>query len=187
MAFAMYCPSGMIMRPKRRPDFSRWPSQISVTSDLQEARCCLEFRAAINLAEIDMSAPKTALRLYANDSGASCLETFEISRELRDFAPPAAPLWASDAEPASGYVVIRLPVGWDGKKHTTPRRQILFGLNGRIRITPDIGEPRLISAGDILRMEDTQGSGHFTEVVSDEPFDGVMVQLPENSNWSRER
>ena len=48
-----------------------------------------------------MSAPKTALRLYANDPDASCLETFEISRELRDLAPPAGPLWASDAEPAS--------------------------------------------------------------------------------------
>ena len=129
-----------------------------------------------------MSAPKTALRLYANESGVSCLETFEISRELRDFAPPAAPLWASDAEPASRYVVIRLPVGWDGKKHPTPRRQILFGLSGKIRITPDIGEPGVVSAGDILKMEDTEGNGHFTEVISDEPFDGVMVQLPEISN-----
>ena len=143
---------------------------------------CLELRTAINLVGIDMSAPKTALRLYANDSGASCLETFEISRELRDFAPPAAPLWASDAEPASRYVVIRLPLGWNGKKHPTPRRQILFGLSGRIRITPDIGEPRVISAGDILKMEDTEGGGHFTEVISDEPFDGVMVQLPDISN-----
>jgi hypothetical protein len=129
-----------------------------------------------------MSAPKTALRLYADDSGASRMETFEISRELRDFAPPAAVLWASDAEPASAYVVIRLPVGWNGKKHPTPRRQLLFGLGGKIRITPDIGEPRVISAGDILRMEDTRGSGHITEVISDEPFDGVMVQLPEVSN-----
>ena len=138
---------------------------------------CLELRIAFSLVGFDMSAPKTAFRLYTNDSGVSCLETFEISRELRDFAPPAAPLWASDAEPASGYVVIRLPVGWNGKKHPTPRRQILFGLSGRIRITPDIGEPRDISSGDILRMEDTQGDGHVTEVISDEPFDGVMVQL----------
>ena len=129
-----------------------------------------------------MSAPKTTLRLFANASGVGCLETIEISRELRDFAPPAAPLWASEAEAASRYVVIRLPVGWNGRKHPTPRRQILFGLSGRIRITPDVGEPRVISAGDILRMEDTQGAGHVTEVISDEPFDGVMVQLPENIN-----
>ena len=51
-----------------------------------------------------------------------------------------------------------------------------------MRITPDIGEPRVIAAGDVLMMEDTTGSGHFTEVVSDEPFDGVMIQLPEISD-----
>ncbi len=129
-----------------------------------------------------MKAPGTALRLFANASGESCFEAYEISRNLRDFAPPAAPLWASDAEPASAYVLIRLPVGWNGQKHPTPRRHILFGLAGSMRITPDIGEPRVISAGDILKMEDTEGSGHFTEVVSDEPFDAVMVQLPDISN-----
>ena len=128
-----------------------------------------------------MNAPRTALRLFATASGASCFETYEISRNLREFAPPAAPLWASDAESASTYVLIRLPVGWNGKKHPTPRRHILFGLGGRMRITPDIGESRVISTGDILKMEDTEGGGHFTEVISDEPFDAVMVQLPDNS------
>jgi hypothetical protein len=50
-----------------------------------------------------MADPVIALRLFANDSGASCFETFEIARQLRDFAPPAAPLWSSDIAPASGY------------------------------------------------------------------------------------
>jgi hypothetical protein len=129
-----------------------------------------------------MAAPVTALRLFANDSGASRFETFEIARQLRIFAPPAAPLWSSDIAPASGYTLVRLPVGWNGEKHPTPGRFILFGLAGRMRITPDIGEPRVITAGDVLMMEDTTGSGHFTEVVSDEPFDGVMIQLPEISD-----
>jgi hypothetical protein len=129
-----------------------------------------------------MAAPVIALRLFANDSGASCFETFEIARQLRDFAPPAAPLWSSDIAPASGYTVVRLPVGWNGEKHPTPRRFILFGLQGRMRITPDIGEPRIIAAGDVLIMEDTTGAGHFTEVISEAPFDAVMIQLPEISN-----
>jgi hypothetical protein len=125
-----------------------------------------------------MAAPVTALRLFAEDSGASCFESIEIARQLRDFAPPAAPLWSSDIAPASGYTVVRLPVGWNGEKHPTPNRFILFGLRGRMRITADIGEPRVIAAGDILVMEDTTGAGHFTEVVSDEPFDAVMIALP---------
>ena len=129
-----------------------------------------------------MTAPVTALRLFAKDFGASCFETFEIARRLRDFAPPAAPLWSSDLAPASGYTVVRLPVGWNGEKHPTPNRFILFGLRGRMRITPDIGEPRIVGAGDVLMMEDTTGAGHFTEVVSEEPFDAVIIELPEISN-----
>jgi hypothetical protein len=129
-----------------------------------------------------MADPVIALRLFANDSGASCFETLEIARQLRDFAPPAAPLWSSDIAPASGYTVVRLPIGWNGEKHPTPKRFILFGLRGRMRITPDIGEPRIIAAGDVLMMEDTTGAGHFTEVISGAPFDAVMIQLPEISN-----
>jgi len=129
-----------------------------------------------------MAAPVIALRLFANDSGASCFEQFEIARQLRDFAPPASPLFSSDIAPASGYTVVRLPVGWNGEKHPTPRRFILFGLRGRMRITPGAGEPRIIAAGDVLLMEDTTGAGHVTEVVSEEPFDAVMIALPENSN-----
>jgi hypothetical protein len=84
---------------------------------------------------------------------------------------------SSDTAPASGYTVIRLPVGWNGRKHLTTNRFVLFGLRDRMRIT-DIGEPRIIAAGDVLMMEDTTGAGHFTEVVSDEPFDAVRFALP---------
>ena len=129
-----------------------------------------------------LAAPVIALRLFANGSGASCVESFEIARQLRDFAPPAAALWSSDIAPASGYTVVRLPIGWNGEKHPTPKRFILFGLQGRMRITPDIGEPRIIAAGDVLVMEDTTGAGHVTEVISDDPFDAVMIQLPEISS-----
>jgi hypothetical protein len=135
------------------------------------------------IAEVfDMPAPVTALRILVNDSGASCFETVEIARQLRDFAPPAAPLWSSDIAPATGYTVVRLPVGWNGKKHPTPRRSVLFGLQGRIRVTADIGEPRIIAAGDVLQLEDTTGAGHFTEVISEAPFEAVIVELPEISN-----
>ena len=51
-----------------------------------------------------------------------------------------------------------------------------------MKITPDIGEPRIVAAGHVLMMEDTTGAGHVTEVISEEPFDAVMIQLPETSN-----
>jgi hypothetical protein len=33
--------------------------------------------------------------------------------------------------------------------------------------------------GEAWLMEDTAGGGHHTEVVSDVPFDAVVVQLPD--------
>jgi hypothetical protein len=37
----------------------------------------------------------------------------------------------------------------------------------------------IVSAGDAWLMEDTSGSGHETEVISREPVDAVVIQLPE--------
>jgi hypothetical protein len=124
-----------------------------------------------------MSTSLRVLRTYANAAGESCFNTYEIQRGLRNFAPPAAPLFASEIAEASGYTVLRLPVGWIGERHLSPKRQILFCLSGRVRITPDVGNPQIIAAGDAWMMEDTEGSGHKTEVISEEPFDAVVIQI----------
>ena len=129
-----------------------------------------------------MGDPQNVLWLYADASGASRFDTFEISRELCDFAPPAPPLLASRVETATGYALLRLPVGWYGERHPSPKRQILFCLAGKVRITADIGEPRTIAMGEAWLMEDTHGGGHRTEVISDVPFDAVVVQLPDAPN-----
>jgi quercetin dioxygenase-like cupin family protein len=126
-----------------------------------------------------MTAPMKVLRLYANNSGLSCFDTIEIQRNMREFAPPAPPLFVSKPEPASRYVVLRLPVGWIGERHPTPARQILFCLSGKVLVTPGVGDPVIVAAGDAWLMEDTSGSGHETEVISQDPFDAVVVQLPE--------
>jgi quercetin dioxygenase-like cupin family protein len=86
-------------------------------------------------------------------------------------------LFVSPVEKASGYVVIRLPVGWVGDPHPSPRRQILFCLSGAVKITASDGEIRTIKASDAWLMEDTNGKGHRTEVASDEPFDAVIILL----------
>lgn len=126
-----------------------------------------------------MSAPISVLRLYVDASGASHFDDYEIAREFSNFAPPAAPLLTSSIETATGYAVLRLPVGWIGERHPSPKRQILFCLAGTVRVTADIGEPRTVTVGDAWMTEDTRGVGHKTEVVSDVPFDAVVAQLPD--------
>ncbi len=117
------------------------------------------------------------LRLYEDDAGESRFDTYDISMQLKDFAPPADPLYVSEAESATRYVMIRLPAGWGGARHPTPRRQILFCLGGALRVTASSGEERQVVAGDAWLMADTTGKGHTTQVISESPVDAVIVQL----------
>jgi hypothetical protein len=120
-------------------------------------------------------------RLRANESGLSRFDAFEIDREMMAFAPPALPFPVSKPIPASRFVLLQLPVGWVGERHPTPARQMLFCLAGGVRVIPGIGAPVTIKTGDVWLMEDTTGGGHETEVISQVPFEAVVVQLP--SDW----
>jgi hypothetical protein len=120
-------------------------------------------------------------RLLANESGLSRFDTFEIEREMTLFAPPAQPFPVSKATPASRFVLLQLPAGWSGERHRTPARQILFCLTGSVRVTPGIGDAATFNPGDAWLMEDTTGSGHKTEVISQDPFEAVVIQLPEDA------
>lgn len=124
-----------------------------------------------------MSEPFPVLRLSEDDAREGHFDTIAIDRELTTFAPPARALYVSAIERASGYHVIRLPAGWVGDHHPSPQRHILFALSGRLRVTASDGEARVIRKGDALLMEDTRGKGHRSEVLSDEPFDAVIVML----------
>ncbi len=117
------------------------------------------------------------LRLFADADGESRFDDYDVSLELQDFAPPAAPLHVSEPEAAARYILIRLPVGWNGARHPTPRRQILFCLRGAMRVTASSGEVRQVTAGDAWLMADTTGKGHTTEVISEGPVDAVIIQL----------
>ena len=117
------------------------------------------------------------LRLYADEAGESRFDTYEVSMQLKDFAPPADPLYVSEPEAAGRFALIRLPAGWSGACHPTLRRQILFCLRGEMRVTASTGDVRNVAAGEAWMMADTTGKGHTTEVVSEGPVDAVIVQL----------
>ena len=120
-------------------------------------------------------------RLHANKSGLSRFDTFEIEREMTLFAAPAQPFPVSKATPALRFVLLQLPAGCSGERHRTPARQILFCLAGSVRVTPGTGDAATFSPGDAWLMEDTTGSGHKTEVISQGPFEAVVIQLPEDA------
>lgn len=116
------------------------------------------------------------LRLYADDNGDTHFSTAEIALTLQDFAPPATPFNASDGQPATQFVVIRLPAGWVGEPHPSPKQQVLFCLTGSLTITCSTGESAMIEAGMGLVMSDVSGKGHRTEVTSPGPVNAVIIQ-----------
>jgi hypothetical protein len=64
-----------------------------------------------------MIAPVKVQRLHANESGLSRFDTFEIEREMAQFAPPAQPFPVSASTPALRFVLLQLPAGWSGERH----------------------------------------------------------------------
>jgi hypothetical protein len=118
------------------------------------------------------------LRLYADASGESHFDIIEMAMTLQDFAPPAAPLYASQARTASRFVVLELPVGWGGDNpHPTPGSYMLFCLSGSLQLTSSDGDTRSVLTGSALLMADTAGKGHSTTVTSDTPVTAVMIRL----------
>jgi quercetin dioxygenase-like cupin family protein len=117
------------------------------------------------------------LHIHADSRGESHFDMKEIALTLQEFAPPAAPLYVSEEQRASGYQLIHLPAGWIGAPHPAPYRQMLFCLAGSFNVSSSAGEMRTISAGDAFLIEDTSGKGHSTLVTSSVPVDAVLVRV----------
>ena len=122
------------------------------------------------------SAAMTLPHLYTDDTGETRFGTTKFELPLQDFAPPATPFNASDGQPATLYVLIKLPAGWVGEAHASPKPQILFCLSGRLQITSSTGESRVLEAGFGIVLTDVTGKGHRSEVLSAEPVAGVIIQ-----------
>ena len=56
------------------------------------------------------------VRLSEDDGGESHFDEYPVSQILTPFAPPALPFFVSSVEGSSGYVTIRIPVGWIGER-----------------------------------------------------------------------
>jgi quercetin dioxygenase-like cupin family protein len=117
------------------------------------------------------------VRVQADSLGESHFADSEIPLELRDFAPPAAPLSVSPAQAASEVLFLSLPEGWFGDWHPAPRRQYLISLSGELEIEVSDGEARKFPPGSIILLEDTSGKGHIVRVVGKETVRLVAVPV----------
>ena len=118
------------------------------------------------------------VRIYTDGDGASHFDEVTIELAPRDFAPPAPPIAVSEPVVADQMLYFEMPSGWYGAAHPAPRRQLYVGVAGTLEVTVSDGESRTFGAGDVVLLEDVDGTGHTTRAVSEDAARGVFVQLP---------
>jgi hypothetical protein len=124
-----------------------------------------------------MTATMLIPRLYTDEAGDSRFESYEVALELHDHAPPAAPFLLADPITATKYVLFRIPAGWVGGQHSTPNNRLVIYLSGALKFIGSTGETLTLRAGDRMMDTNTTGKGHATEVISDEPAEGIIIRV----------
>ena len=110
----------------------------------------------------------TFLSIVADSEGESHFGTTTVGLTSTDFAPPAPPLDVSEIlDGRCGF--LRARPGWFGDWHPAPSRQYMCLLSGVLEVSVSDGETRTVSPGEVVLLEDTEGKGHATRVVSEEP------------------
>ena len=117
------------------------------------------------------------VRLYADNLGESHFENLEEELSLVEFAPPAPPIFVSDAKEAKRFLFLRIPQGWSSDWHPVPKCQYFFLLSGTVEIKASDGEVRTFSPGSVILGEDTSGKGHKTRVIGMDDAQVTIFQL----------
>lgn len=124
------------------------------------------------LAGAIMVAMVAVTRLFADQQGHARFEDIEIPLAPRD--PPPDVMGVSQPWPASAVLFGRGPAGGSHGEQPEHRRQLVFGVSGRVEVTAT-GETRTFGPGDVLLVEDTEGFGHSSQ--SPEGFVAAFVLL----------
>jgi hypothetical protein len=66
--------------------------------------------------------------------------------------------------------------------HCAPRRQLVVTLHGTIDVETRGGERFRLQAGDVLLAADTTGGGHRWQLVGDQPWQRLYVELAADSD-----
>ncbi len=111
-------------------------------------------------------------RLFADPDGHARFEDIEIALAPED--PPPDVMSISAPWQASAVLFGRGPAGGSHGEQPEQGRRLIVGISGRVEITAS-GETRTFGAGDVLLVEDTEGSGHSS--ASAEGFLAAFVVL----------
>jgi hypothetical protein len=105
------------------------------------------------------------VRVFSGPDGESHFEDVAVAFTAAAYAPPAPPLQVSVITPATQFVFVIAPAGWEGGWHPTPARQWAFILTGEFEVEVSDGAVRHFAPGSVLLLEDRAGRGHQTRVL----------------------
>ena len=83
----------------------------------------------------------------------------------------------SERLPATGIIFREVPADYDLDWHPAPRRQYIINLDAGVRITASDGESRVVGAGEVILVEDTDGKGHLSQAVDGKIRHSIFVPL----------
>ena len=110
--------------------------------------------------------------LYAGADGISCFRDIEVAWE-HDL--PSGKM--SRRLPATGVIFRQTAGDYNLDWHPAPRRQYIINLDAAVEITAGDGEVRLIGAGEVLLVEDTEGKGHLSKAVAGQIRHSIFIPV----------
>jgi quercetin dioxygenase-like cupin family protein len=108
------------------------------------------------------------IHLWTGADGESCFRA-----EALEITPHVAARIHSQVTPPHGSLT------W----HPAPCWQYVITLSGTLRFTTRSGASFVIAPGDVLLAADTTGGGHRWELIDDEPWTRIYVELAEAPRW----
>jgi hypothetical protein len=125
------------------------------------------------------------LRIFADASGETHMEDFEIAFQPRKLFEDNPPLRLSHNFPTSWCNICHVPSGMgEVDWHNPPQRLLVLWLSGEVEFETSDGDVRRLPAGSVVLAEDTSGKGH----ISRHPPEGqlvVHVALADQQSFAR--
>jgi quercetin dioxygenase-like cupin family protein len=134
---------------------------------------------AVGSAAADTSAGKRVIHIYADADGNSHIQELPIATN------PGKTRRAENA-PVTGMSYAEYTSSSVEDWHRAPGRQFSISLSGEIEVEVSGGKKHAIHAGDIVFLEDLQGKGHITRILT--PVNNIFIRVAEGFDvvaWSK--
>ena len=113
-----------------------------------------------------------ATRIYTGSDQKSHFEDFEIP--LNDEGKIG---FLSERKKASSVIFRETSGDYDYDWHNAPERQFVIVLEGSVEITVGDGTSKVFTDGQVFLAEDTEGQGHKSRAINNEPRKSIFVTL----------